>query len=158
MLHLLLQANEVTPDHPAELAWPAVAGGVAAIVTTTAIVLGAMWRGWRKLRTRLIDPMTKVIIEWNGTEETPGIIDRFKCIERHVGNGYDKALRDIVSENAAKITHTDAHLNETRAVAERADREAAIGQALAKQTASALASHYVEGHYTDGHGRRDQDW
>lgn len=141
----LVQGQPVTPEDPASLAWPLVAGGVAAVATTAVIVLGAMWRFWRHLRRRVLDPLASLIADWrgrpaeHGRPAMPGIPERLAGLERHVGNGVDTPLRGIVEHNAAQVERTAD-------VAQRSQEMAAAAQALARQGLDQIAEHYTRGH------------
>lgn len=145
MLHLHILAQEVTPSDPATLAWPAIAGGVAAVVTTVGLVGAFLVRVWRRLHRGFLEPLGRVVQDWmgrpaqNGTPAVPGIMARMRAMERHIGNGTDRPLRELVCDNAAEVTRV-------RAMAEQSERDAAASYALAKQNADALAEHYVRGH------------
>ena len=138
---LSLLAQEVTPDDPASLAWPAVAGGVAAIVITA----GTLWRGWRHLRRTVLDPLARMLGDWNGkpaengNPAVPGVPARMAAMERHLGNGHQVPLRQSIEANAAK-------LQEITEVAHRADRVGTSALTVAQTAAAQLAEHYVRGH------------
>lgn len=144
-LAALLAQDEVTPSDPATLTWPLVAGGVAAIATTVVMVGGVLWRVWRHLRRSVLDPLGELIADWrgrpgeHGRPAQPGIPERLGMIERHVGNGTDRPLREIVLENATRV-------EKATEVSHRAQETAAAAQALAQQNAAGLAEHYVRGH------------
>lgn len=132
---LLAQAQDITPSEPASLAWPAIAGGVAAVVTTAAIVLTALWRGWRRVDQRVVDPLATVIAEW------PKAMDQLAQLRRHIGNGVDPPLRQVVELNTAETRRASE-------VAQQGHERAAAAHALAAQNAAAIAEHYVRGHGT----------
>ena len=138
---LSLLAQEVTPDDPASLAWPAVAGGVAAIFITA----GTLWRGWRHLRRTVLDPLARMLGDWNGkpaengNPAVPGVPARLAGLERHLGNGTDTPARQVIEANASKLA-------EVAEVAYRADRQSMSALTLAQTAAAQQAEHYVRGH------------
>jgi len=142
---LLAQAQEVSPQDPATLAWPAIAGGVAAVATTATIVLGVLWRVWRHLRRNVLEPLASLIGDWrgrpaeDGRPAMPGFPERMRRLERHLGNGTDRPLRQLVQDNAAEVARTAE-------VAQHTQTAAAAAHALAQQAAVQLAEHYVRGH------------
>lgn len=140
-MHLLAQAAEVAPSDPAALAWPAVAGGVAAIVMTA----GMLWRGWRYIRRQLVDPLSRMLADWHGhaaedgRPAVPGVPTRLAVVERHLGNGVDTPLRQEIALNSVKLA-------EVAEVAHRADRQSTAALTLAQTSAAQIADHYVRGH------------
>lgn len=144
-LAALLAQDEVTPSDPATLTWPLVAGGVAAVATTVVLVGGVLWRVWRYLRRNVLGPLGELIADWrgrpaeHGRPAQPGFPERLTNVERHLGNGTDRALRELVQENAVEVARAAE-------VSHRAQETAAAAQALAQQNAAGLAEHYVRGH------------
>ena len=138
---LSLLAQEVTPENPASLAWPVVAGGVASIVLTA----GMLWRGWRHVRRNVVDPLSRMLEDWNGrparngNPPVPGVPARLAGLERHLGNGTDTPARQVIEANASKLA-------EVAEVAYRADRQSMSALTLAQTAAAQQAEHYVRGH------------
>jgi hypothetical protein len=132
---------------PVSLPWPLVAGGVAAVVSTAALVGGIILRMWKRLDRRILEPLGELISDWRGDPGTatrparPGIPARMATMERHLGNGADPPLRRVVEDATAELARVAA-------VAHRADQTSSAGLTLAQANAAQLAEHYVRGHGT----------
>lgn len=74
---LWLLAQDATPE-PAELAWPAIAGGAAAVCTVLAFLIAAARFVW----VRLGRPASEFLADWRGEDPRPGFEGRPGMPER----------------------------------------------------------------------------
>lgn len=89
------------------------AGGAATAVLAVLALAGWAWR-------KLGRPVRDFLADWRGqparpgVSERPGVMRRLEHIERHIGNGTDQPLRELVVTTERRVAALEQYHKEGR--------------------------------------------